>query len=214
MARKSSESEQMIQLLGYGTLTPTFTLIVHPWVHVLAGNHNTLYIPLEACALVGTIVSSEGIPLDFPPPNNLTPVQVDTIADPPQPQQSSNADEWSRLSNREILFLLQEDLVLNHSDITELGASKIEQLCEKYHKLTQSEIRFSNMKWPCVLKRSSNSKSSGFYEREFESTHDCCRKQWLTKLENTCSRTITEVKLGLSWFLEGVNPQGLIRYCW
>ena len=96
MARKPSESELMIQLLGYGILTPTFTLLVHPWVHTLAGNQTTLYVPPEACALVGTIVSSEGIPLNFPPSNNLSPVQVDTITDPPQPRHLSDTDEWSR----------------------------------------------------------------------------------------------------------------------
>ena len=141
MARKPSESELMIQLLGYGILTPTFTLLVHPWVHTLAGNQTTLYVPPEACALVGTIVSSEGIPLNFPPSNNLSPVQVDTVRDPPQPRHFSDTDEWSSLSNREIIFLLQEDLVLNFNDITELGATKIEQLCEKFNKLTQADIR-------------------------------------------------------------------------
>ena len=141
MARQLSDSEPIIQILGYGTLTPTYSLIVHPWVHILAGNPNTLYVPPEACALVGTIISSEGIPLEFPPPHNQDPVQVDSIPDPPQPPKSSGTNKWSCLSNREILFLLQEDLVVNHEDIIELEATKIEQLCEKYHTLSTSETR-------------------------------------------------------------------------
>ena len=68
-------------------------------------------------------------------------MRVDTIQDLPQPQQLGNPDEWAHLSNREILFLLQSDLVVDHDDIRELGASKIEQLCKKYHTITTQETR-------------------------------------------------------------------------
>ena len=68
-------------------------------------------------------------------------MQVDSIPDPPQPPKTGDTDEWPHLSNREILFLLQEELVVNHEDIIELGATRIRQLCEKYHKLTTSETR-------------------------------------------------------------------------
>ena len=66
---------------------------------------------------------------------------MDSVPDPPQPEYTGHIDEWSHLSNREILFLLQDKLAVNHNDIIELGAEKIEQLCEKYHKLTACEKR-------------------------------------------------------------------------
>ena len=83
MERRPRDPEPVIRILGYGTLTQTYSLIVHPWVYILAGDTNTVYVPPEACALIGTIVPSEGIPLEFPPPNETNPVQVDSIPDLP-----------------------------------------------------------------------------------------------------------------------------------
>ena len=140
MDGRQHKQEPVIRILGYGSITPTYSLIVHPWVYILAGDANTIYIPPEACALLGTIIPSEAIPLDFPP-KETSFVQVESVPDPPQPEYTGHSDEWSHLSNKEILFLLQDKLAVNHNDIIELGAEKIEQLCEKYHKLTACETR-------------------------------------------------------------------------